>query len=288
MKMVIDDQFQTLKDFFKTDLGRQILYYSGFYALMWAFHLVLISLVSFFHLLLNHNIRTIGDWIGDRGWMLIIITKLLIFYVTMQFIKLKTQKLSSIKSYFRNSIQTPRLEIVVVILFQIIAIFGLGAIEFNSRMIFEMDRILLSIIGTFVFFSVDYIVLVVIDIFYPIRNEKDRLYRIFLFPMLFYFFTSSTFIYEQTISFRLYSFFFLLMYLGEWRRRNWTLPLAYLLLCLIPAYSILGLDPVWSDSYTFFAPTKKITTLSLFVLAFFSVGYLYYSLRKKPEYIYRD
>ncbi len=274
--------------FLQSNLGKQMIFYTLFYAILWGFHLILISLISFFHLLLDHNIRTIGDWIGDRGWTLIIISKFVVFYLAMLFVNLKTQKVFSLNSYFRNSTQTPRLEILVTVLFLVLGLMGVGEIKFNKTMIIEVDRLLLSMIGTFVFFAVDYVLLVILDVFYPVREDKQRLQRMFVLPLFFYFFTSATFIYEQTISFKLYAFFILLVYAGEWRRKNWTLPALFLIAFIIPSFSLLGLDPVWGEIYSPMAASKKISTLSVFILIAFALGYLQYTIRKKPEYIYRD
>lgn len=277
-----------LSHFFRSPIGRQVLFYFIFYAFLWGFHLIIISLISYFHLLLNHNIRTIGDWIADRGWTLIILSKLAVFYLAMLFVNLKTRKLFSLKSYFRNSIQTPRLEIFVTVLFLLIGLMGLGEMRINRTMIVEIDRVVLSIAGTFVFFAVDYVLLVILDVFYPIRDEKQRLKRIFLFPLLFYFFTAATFVYEQTITFKFYPLFFLLLYAGEWRRKNWTLPALFLSVFIIPAFSLMSLDPVWGEIYSPFTFTRKVGWASFFILVLFAVGYLQYTLKKKPEYIYRD
>ncbi|MBC7712688.1 MAG: hypothetical protein H7177_05090 [Rhizobacter sp.] len=269
-------------------MGKQILIYFLFYGFLWGFHLILISLISFFHLLLDHNIRTIGDWIGDRGWTLIIISKVIVFYLAMLFVSLKTKKFFSLKSYIRNSIQTPRIEVLVAILFLLIGLMGIGEMNLNSTMIVELGRMILSIVGTFVFFSVDYILLVILDVFYPVRDDSMRLKRLFLLPMLFYLFSAATFVYEQTISMKLYAFFILMLYSGEWRRKNWTLPAIFLIAFIIPSYSLLGLDPVWGEAYSPIIASKKIGTFSLFILIGFALGYMQYTLKKMPEYIYRD
>lgn len=288
MKARLYNIYNTILDFLQSNLGKQMIFYCAFYILLWGFHLILISLISFFHLLLEHNIRTIGDWIGDRGWGLIILSKISVFYLAMLFVNLKTKKIFSLKSYFRNSIQTPRIEVIVTLLFLIIALLGLGEIKFNKTMIVEIDRLLLSIIGSFVFFAVDYILLVILDVFYPVREENLRLKRMVILPLLFYFFTAVTFVYEQTITLKLYAFFILLVYSGEWRRKNWTLPAVFLVAFIVPTFSLLGLDPVWGEIYSPMAASKKISTASVFILIIFAIGYLQYTLRRKPEYIYRD
>lgn len=288
MKMTLAQFYEDTLKFFRSNLGKQILYYFFFYAILWGFHLILISLVSYFHLLLNHNIRTIGDWIGDRGWTLIIIAKGVVFYLAMLFVNLKTKKIFSLKSYFRNSIQTPRLEFFVTIFFLLIGVLGIGEIKFNQTMIFELHRLILSVVGTFIFFAVDYVLLVILEVFYPIRDEAVRLKRIILLPLLFYFFSAATFVYEQTISMKIYALFLLLVYSGEWRRKNWTLPALFLVLFIIPVFSLMGLDPVWGEIYSPMAASKKIPSSSFFILIAFAIGYLQYTLQKKPEYIYRD
>lgn len=288
MKKFFIEQYKTIVEFFQSNLGKQMLFYFFFYAVLWGVHLILISLISFFHLLLDHNIRTIGDWIGDRGWSLIILSKVFVFYLAMLFVNLKTKKIFSLKSYFRNSVQAPRIEVIVTLLFLIIALFGLGEIHINKTMIIEIDRLLLSIAGSFIFFAVDYVLLVILDVFYPVREERLRLKRIILFPLFFYFFTAATFVYEQTITLKLYAFFILLIYSGEWRRKNWTLPAVFLIAFIVPSFSLFGLDPVWGEIYSPMAASKKISTSSVFILIFFAIGYLHYTLRSKPEYIYRD
>ena len=288
MKNRLINKLNMILDFLQSNLGKQMILYCLFYVILWGVHLILISLVSFFHLLLEHNIRTIGDWIGDRGWGLIIISKVSVFYLAMLFVNLKTKKIFSLKSYFRNSIQKPRIEVIVTLFFLVIATLGLGEIEFNKTMIVEVNRLILSIIGSFVFFAVDYVLLVILDVFYPVREEQLRLKRMIILPLLFYFFSAATFVYEQTITLKLYAFFILLVYSGEWRRKNWTLPAIFLIAFVVPAFSILGLDPVWGEIYSPMAASRQISTTSVFILIIFAIGYLQYTQRKKPEYIYRD
>ena len=288
MKNRLIDIFNKIFDFLQSNLGKQLILYCFFYVILWGVHLILISLVSFFHLLLEHNIRTIGDWIGDRGWGLIIISKVSVFYLAMLFVNLKTKKIFSLKSYFRNSIQKPRIEVVVTLFFLVIATVGLGQIQFNQTMIVEINRLILSIIGSFVFFAVDYVLLVILDVFYPVREEHSRLKRMVILPLLFYVFSAATFVYEQTITLKLYAFFILLVYSGEWRRKNWTLPAIFLIAFIVPAFSLLGLDPVWGEIYSPMSASRQISTTSIFILIIFAIGYLQYTQRKKPEYIYRD
>ena len=92
-----------IKNFFSSNLGKQIVFYALFSMTLWGLHLIIISLVSFFHFILGHNIRTIGYWIADRGWQIIIITKLSLFYLATLFINIKLSKAYSIRAFFKNN-----------------------------------------------------------------------------------------------------------------------------------------------------------------------------------------
>ena len=284
----IYNAYDSLVTFFASALGKQALYYFYFYVVVWLVHLILISLVSYFHLLLNHSISTIGDWIVDRGWILIIISKVIVSLLGYQFVRLKSDSLLLFKKYFRNAIQWPRQEMYVCLLFLLIGIISLGRVDWNSSLIFELDRIGLSIIGTFLFFALDFVLLVVLRLLFPLKEESDKNHKIFLFSFLFYLFTFVTFQYEQIISLKLFAYFYLLLYAGEWRRPNWTLPCMFLVLFIIPAFSLIGLDPVWGHSFTLFITLQQISTVSLFILIFFAIGYLHYHLKNKTEYIFRE
>lgn len=268
-------------------LGTQARYYFYFYALICFAHLIIISIVSYFHLLLGHNISTIGDWIVDRGWTLIIISKLIVFILVYQFVRLRGNYLLLIKNYFKNAIQWPRQEMYVCLLFLLFGLVSLGNIQWNSSLIFEFDRIFLSVVGTIAFFAFDYVFLIAMELFIPLGEEyKNK--RIILFSFLFYLFTYITFQYEQIISIKLFAYFFLLLYLGAWRRTNWTLPFLFLVSFIVPAFTLFGLDPVWGHSFTLFKMIKQISTPSVFILIFFSTGYLQYRLKNKTEYIFRE
>ncbi len=277
-----------LLKYFSSNIGKQIKSYVSIYIVIWLFHLVLISIVSYFHLLLNHNISTIGDWIVDRGWTLIIISKLVVSIVLYQFLKLRTDYFLLLKNYFKNAIQWPRQEMYICLIFLLMALGSLGSLKYNSALIFEVDRIILSLVGTFLFFAFDYVFLVVINLIYPVKESNTKLKRLVLFSFLFYVFTYVTFQYEQVISLKLFAYFYLLLYVGIWRRPSWTLPLIFLMVFIIPSFTFLGLDPVWGNSFTIFKMMKPISTFSIFILVFFAVGYLQYRLKNKTEYIFRE
>jgi hypothetical protein len=213
---------------------------------------------------------------------------MIVFVIVYQFIKLKTDYVLLIKNYFKNAIQWPRQEMYVCLLFLLVGLISLGKIEWNNSLIFEIDRIILSAFGTFLFFALDFVFLVVMELLFPVSDDVENIKKMLVFSFLFYCFTYITFQYEQNISLKLFAYFFLLLYTGTWRRPNWTLPLIFLVLFIVPVFSLLGLDPVWGHSFTLFKSLKQISTFSIFTLIIFAIGYLHYHLKNKTEYIFRE
>jgi hypothetical protein len=277
-----------INEIFKTPLGKQSLNYFLFYIIIWIIHLILISFITYFHLILNHNIGTIADWIVDRGWIVISLTKIFIFSLATQFMKLRTKKFVLIKGMLRNAISIPRTESFVVLLFLILGIVALGDIKINPSYFLDFWRSFSSVIGTFIFFAVDLFFLLFLDIFNPLKTDEEHFNKIIIFPFLFYIFTKMTFIYEQMVSFKLYGYFLLILYIAYWRRRNWTLPILFISVFFVPLFTFLGLDPVWGNSFSLFKGNNEIGTMPINVLLIFACGYLEWKKRAIPEYIYRD
>lgn len=276
------------KDFLNSPIGKQCTNYTLFYAVIWVFHLIIVSVISYFHLILNHSIGTIADWIIDRGWIVISISKIVIFSIAVQFMKLKTKKYVLIKGMLRNSVSWPRHESFVLLVFLLLGIITIGNIHYNPAFILDFNHLISSSIGTLVFFGIDLFFILILDIFNPLKTEEERKLKIFIFPFMFYLYTRATFVYEQTISFNLYGYFLLILYFAYWRRRNWTLPIFLIISFFLPLFVFMGLDPVTGPTFSIFSSNYVLGTPSLIILVLFSCAYLEWRKRKYPEYIYRD
>lgn len=277
-----------ITEHFESNLGKQTLNYFLFYACIWAFHLIIISVVSFFHLILNHNIGVIADWIVDRGWILIILTKILIFAAAVQFMRLRTKNYVHIRGLLRNAISWPRHENFVVALFLLLGIISLGNIRPNDAYILDFSRLLFSILGTILFFGIDVLFILILDVFNPITNEEEKNKKILFFAIYFFLFNRITFLYEQMTTINLLAYFYLILFSAYWRRRNWTLPLFVIVTFFIPAFVLFGFDPIWDTSFSIFKYGTAVKPFSMFILIAFSISYFYFRSKKYPEYIYRD
>ena len=269
-------------------LNAQVKRFMSFQFVIWLVHLLIISLISFFHLILDHSIGTIAEWINERGWQLILLTKFIVLFIFFQFFSLRFQVLKKLKIYYHNGIQLPRMDYLVVCCFFLIGFLSLGNPVLNSAMIFQVFNILLSYVGLVLFFLSDFLFLVVLNSHFPLRKEQKTVGHI-LFAIIFYLGTLATFQYEFIAVNYLFLFlFWFLLYLSEWRRKNWTMPLSFLMLVFAPITSFFGFDPVWQNQFSFFKLTHKVNYSEIIVIILISALFLYHRQNKEPEYIYRE
>lgn len=271
-----------------TPLNEQGKRYFFYQATVWIFHLLVISLVSFFHLILNHSLGTIAEWINERGWQLIIFTKLSVMFLFLQFFSLKFQIINKLKSFYQNGKMWPRTDFAVMGIFFFIALLALGRPEINSAIIFEIDNLVLSYLGFIIFFAVDFIFLILLNANFPLARE-ERFKGAILHSLLFYLGTWISFQYEfAKVNSIFFFLFFMLLNLSMWRRENWTLPFLFLFFVISPISAFMGFDPVWQNQYSILRFSENISGIEFNLLIGISLLYLHYRKRVEPEYIYRD
>ena len=148
---------------FHLSLGiRKILaYYLGYSLLFLVIHLSLISLVSFFHFLLDHDMLVIENWLYRNAWEMIFFSKLISAMICIKALKLNNYFISSLFSILKNDIWKPTKEasifiIFIIVLFHVlIAQFG-GEVTGNSK---STDFAYISFLGSISFYLIDFIVI---------------------------------------------------------------------------------------------------------------------------------
>lgn len=269
-------------------LATQVKRYILFQSIVWIFHLVVISLVSFFHLILNHGLGTIAEWINERGWELIIFTKVVVLFLFFQFFSLRFQVLSKIKSFYQNGFMRLRSDFLIVSVFFFIALFALGKPESNTAIGLEIGNLVLSYVGLIVFFGVDFLFLVLLSANFPLP-QNDHFKAIVIHALTFFLGSWLSFQYEFINVNSIFFFIFLfLMYLSVWRRDNWTLPFTFLCFILTPISAFFGFDPVWQNQYSFLRFTQQIEPLEFNLIIVFCMLYLHLQQKRFPEYIYQE
>ncbi len=282
--------FYSIKKIFDSDdpIFQQIRKFAFFQFCIWLLHLLLISLVSFFHLILHHPLGTIAEWINVNGWQLIMITKVIVFVLFLQFYSLKLELSERLKTFYHNGFQLPRLELFVVCLFFLIAQITLGNPVLNDAFILKIDKILISFLGNILFYGIDLIFVLILNVYFPVLKSK-RVKLHVLLSVLFYLGTKASFQYEILNVDKSYLFyFFMLLYLAYWKRENWSFPMFFLVFAYAPLFAFLGFDPIWENQYSLFRKSFAMSSFEVVFLILSVVLFLEYKRRVKIEYIYRD
>jgi uncharacterized membrane protein len=88
--------------------------------MLWGVHIIELSLVSFFHFLLDHRLAVIEGWVFDKAWEMILIAKVLPILFLLKFVYLKSQSRHPLRDQFFSGINIPSYEIWVMIVVSLI------------------------------------------------------------------------------------------------------------------------------------------------------------------------
>src|SRR5690606_25140720 len=71
------------------------------------FQLVTVSLISFFHFLLDHKLGVIEDWVFDKGWEIVVLVKVCAFVVVQKFVHLPSHSRQPFRDLIIESWKRP-------------------------------------------------------------------------------------------------------------------------------------------------------------------------------------
>ncbi|MBL6989128.1 MAG: hypothetical protein ISR65_05095 [Bacteriovoracaceae bacterium] len=253
---------------------KHFLLYSSYLFLTWIVHLIIISIVVFFHFILKHDLAVIEEWISLRGYEILIMTKLISLYIAMKFVNLKNDTNHPLKHYLNKGVVAPTREILVVIIFLIMSIVYIGApIAMNSEEI-ELISTLLSYVAVCVICLTDIIVLNNFREYFQL-TFKSKLVRNLLFPIMFWLVHKNTFVYIKYFDSIIILHLFMCLIFSDWKKNNWTLPGIYIGLIVAPLASFLGHDWHWKQEYSPFIISSLPQVYEYTVLCLLVLVYLY-------------
>lgn len=271
--------------FYSNALGGQVIYLFLYISIIWIFNLITISLASFIHILLNHSLSTIADWVVFRGWFIIILVKCTTLFIFYQFLKVKRDKLLKLRIFLKNYHQNIRYEVLVVIVFAyFVSLLG-NNIQYNKDFIFDIWRGGIALLGILIFFLSDLLFSFSLDLNFDLTEKEQRIKSI-LFPILLFF--SARLSFPYSVNTQMFGFYVLIFYLAHWKRRNWTYPLYFIICFILPFYLGFGADPIWGKSHSLFYLSNANSKLQIFGMVTVIILYLEYHKRFFVEYIYRD
>lgn len=250
--------------------------YLGFCTLFVISHLMLVSVFSFFHFLLDHDMGTIENWLSLNGWEIIIAAKLIVFLIMTKLIQVNSYSDTSFSKELWAMERIPSKKAIALIFFILVMFYSLlsqfgGGIQKNQI----LDELFLSsFIGSILFYGTDIVLIMVVINYFKLKfNHPIQL----LFMCLLCFLISSKIVlpYIGKYAVFLVVHFISLFYLS--RRNNIGDLLLYLTIIIAPLSSFFGIDLIWSNSYSIFTYSRDLPVLGILLIWTVALGYYHRS-----------
>lgn len=255
---------------------RIILYYLLYCFLFILGDLLLISIFSFFHFLLDHDMNTIENWLNRNTWEILSAAKLFSLILATKITKLNFVDEISYRKFLKKSLEYPTIKIwglslfLLIIFYAFITQFG-GGVETNK---FKEELFYSSFFGSFIFYITDFVMLfLLMKIFIIEKKEAIRLmYISFLIFLL-----ASKLALPYLSKYYIFLFVhFVTLYLVLLKKRPSDL-IIYAIFVIAPLSSLYGIDIVWDNAYALFNYQQSLPIIGVIGIWSLGLGYYYLS-----------
>jgi len=257
----------------RSNLFRQIIIYISFYLLVWLIQLILLSGSAFFHFLLGHRMEIIKEWIWDRGWSLITVSKLLSFYIMAQFIGIRDSGRRVLRNIWEIKTGAIKKEVLLSSAILLVLSIFTGWPATLSQTSIQNGQVVMGYLGNVLFYLIDIFLIVILQHYYPVGNSK-RPYRLIFFCTVFFVFSKAIYFYATDLHYFIILNFLFCLYIVEYLPTNFRNVVALLLIFVAPMAAFFGIDPIWGNSFSVFALDKHfsvVTVLISYLLGFFYI-----------------
>ena len=257
----------------RSHFAQQILYYTGYNFFIVVTTLVLVSLVAFFHFLLDHRLGIIEEWIFQNSYQILMLSKSLSLIGILSFIHVRAVVKNPIKIIIRKSFIFPHYKVLAISFLQIFVIIFLAVPKWSGDGDVSLLNIITSFVGTVLFYLFDVFLLVSLQDMIPIKGLSVLLLNL-IYSIIFFGVAKFTFFYGTNVGGFIFFNSFFCFYLAQLGKNNWTFPLIWLILVAAPLASFMGMDILWKNTYALFEFTQKLDKIELFIVMIVSILYL--------------
>ncbi len=256
-------------------------YYSIYSIIYILINISLISIIAFFHFLLDHDMSVVENWIYRNNWEIMVLCKMAAAFSIIKILELRIYEERFLYKFLKKSIQLPKHHIFVIIFFLMSFILALGQVSYASDHSKYTSYHLISFVSSFVYFGIDYILLFFLRSFFQIQKKWENYTFMFLSSILFVS-TSLLSIPHPNLSliYLLLHFLTILIFTLS-SSPNLIVGLSYCLFFISPLTSLIGLDPVWGNDFSMFELKNPLPFLYVFCLWSVSFAYLYFVRGKR-------
>lgn len=266
-----------IKSILKNRAESSLVFYFTMYLLTtFIVNILLISIVAFFHFLLDHNISIIENWINRNSWEIVIISKILSLFITIKTINLKSYRDRKFFDILKVKSIVPERKALIVTVFSIFMYAAfLKDLKLNPQSSFYFYLQILSFVGNSLFYLLDVFAIMFIVDFLQLNNLKNSFRIIVIISIL------NTVISVGIIPTIGYAsiliFVNTFIVLKLFTVRNIGNVITYLIFHVSISSLLWGLDLIWKDSYSIYKNTNISYVLLPVVVWAISFIYLVYT-----------
>ena len=277
--------------------SRKILaYYVGYCCLFIFFYFALVSAISFFHFLLDHELGVIEAWLNRNGWEILVVSKSLAAIIVLKSLKMNNYLFKDSWQLLRAGKFFPDQKAVAVcvflpVFFLVLANQFTPGLAPNASAKFAAT----SYLGTIIFFMCDIFIVHSAVANFSVWRKRQILALATVLPALFIISTNAALPYlDQRSLFLPLHFLFLLGFVllnnnhlsnnhlsnnhKNETRNNLANLLLYCALVAGPVATVFGADTVWGDSRSIFLYPETLPAFG--VVALWLTGIVYYGKGK--------
>lgn len=260
----------TLLEKRKKILSSHVFRYISYYVLYCSLFVVLfssfVSIISFFHFLLDHRFIVIEEWIHRNGWELLILAKVLASFITLKFISIRVHNPTFFKKFLLKGVNSHLGYVIAVVIFMLCSLIYMGQPILKEDTADNYLYNFISYFGSICLYGFDILILAYLRALFPLRRKRERLFLMISLSIIFYLFLVIAIPFGEGMNSIVFMHMIFCLYLLELYRGSWSATLVYLILLVAPCAAILGLDPIWAERFSPFELSVQLTRFSWPVL----------------------
>jgi hypothetical protein len=264
-----------------SNVSRILKYYFYFCLSFLLLNVVFISVIAFFHFLLDHEMSIVENWIYRNNWEILFICKMLSFGLIYKTIELRMYSKNTISKFLRRGFRYPNHYIFVVIIFILTFVLGLGKLTYQDTHSRHTSYQMVAFFGSFFFYFIDYVLVFYLKSLFDINKRWERYFFIFSSCTLFFLSSLINIPYLKDSSYYLLFHMFILFYFTLPNSSNWLIGFFYIFFLISPLSTFVGIDPIWGNEYSVFMLKNPLSFVYVLTIWFIAIFYQYYIRGKR-------
>ncbi len=255
------------------NLVHHIYYFLGHYLVHALIYLIILSVIAFFHFLLDHRLADIQDWIFFHSWWILIFTKSVSFFVTSRFTGILSFERRPLLHLLSHKKGISRTEVFVAITIFILGMVFTGRPIWRENYEWEVSLLFLNYFGVGLFFGLDALLLLTLNDELPLSRKSWNI-EVALFSFLAFLFNKWTYFYGLNWSGQIVFFYCLVFYSLKLRGDFvWLHSFLLITLLIAPLCALFGQGPLWSGLYSPFSFSAPLGSLEIGVFTIITIFY---------------